>query len=62
MQYLVLCTCYHNLELHDENGCRGDDLHTCECSLNKHGALNAAIEAASTRDWRTRESASGAAS
>jgi hypothetical protein len=52
MQYLVLCTCYHNLEHHTETGCTADDSRRCPCSLTKAGALDAAISAAANDVWR----------
>ena len=57
MQYLVLCTCYHNLERHDETGCMGDDAHACPCVLDKGAALDAAISAAANDNWRAHHDA-----
>jgi hypothetical protein len=52
MQYLVLCTCYHSVERHDESGCLGDAGDACECRFTKVEALDAAISAAANEGWR----------
>ncbi len=46
MENLVLCPCGHSLTLHDFTGCAGDRLRRCECPLDRHGALDAAVDQA----------------
>ena len=48
MDNLVLCPCGHNLTLHDYAGCAGDRLRSCSCSLDRHAALEAAVDSART--------------
>ena len=48
MENLVLCPCGHSLTLHEYNGCSGDRVRTCRCTLDRHAALEAAVDSART--------------
>jgi hypothetical protein len=48
MDNLVLCPCGHPLTLHDYAGCTGDRLRRCSCELDRHFALEAAVDSART--------------
>ena len=48
MDNLVLCPCGHNLTLHDYGGCSGDRLRRCACALDRHAALEAAVDSVRT--------------
>jgi hypothetical protein len=46
MENLVLCPCGHSLAKHDWDGCKGDRSENCDCTLDRHYALEAAIDQA----------------
>jgi hypothetical protein len=48
MENLVLCPCGHSLVLHDYTGCSGDRASSCRCELDRHAALEAAVDSART--------------
>ncbi len=48
MDNLVLCPCGHSLANHDYMGCSGDRVGRCHCELDRHAALEAAVDMART--------------
>ena len=50
MEYLIDCTCGHDLTRHDESGCRANDS-SCPCERNKLQALDSAIDQARVNPW-----------
>jgi hypothetical protein len=48
MDNLVLCPCGHSLASHDYMGCSGDRAGRCGCELDRHAALEAAVDSART--------------
>ena len=52
MDYLVICTCGHTQAAHTENGCTGTRVQECDCPLDSHGALEAAIDEHRAQPWR----------
>jgi hypothetical protein len=50
MDYLIDCTCGHDLTRHDESGCRGRDSF-CACERSKLQALDSAIDQARVNPW-----------
>jgi hypothetical protein len=48
MDNLVLCPCGHSLANHDYMGCSGDRAGRCRCELDRHAALEAAVDTART--------------
>jgi hypothetical protein len=36
---------------HDGAGCRGDRSHSCRCTRDRYGALEAAVDDARSRPW-----------
>jgi hypothetical protein len=48
MDNLVLCPCGHSLANHDYMGCSGDRVGRCRCELDRHAALEAAVDTART--------------
>ena len=48
MENLVLCPCGHSLTQHDYAGCAGERLRSCRCPLDRHAALEAAVDTART--------------
>ena len=46
MDNLVLCPCGHSLANHDYMGCSGDRVRRCGCELDRHAALEAAVDTA----------------
>jgi hypothetical protein len=48
MDNLVLCPCGHSLALHEYTGCSGDRLRRCGCPLDRHAALEAAVDSVRT--------------
>jgi hypothetical protein len=48
MDNLVLCPCGHSLVNHDYMGCSGDRVRRCDCELDRHAALEAAVDSART--------------
>jgi hypothetical protein len=46
VENLVLCPCGHSLTQHDYGGCAGQRLRHCPCSLDRHAALEAAVDTA----------------
>ncbi|MEA2783916.1 MAG: hypothetical protein QOF71_20 [Candidatus Eremiobacteraeota bacterium] len=48
MDNLVLCPCGHSLANHDYMGCSGDRVGRCGCELDRHAALEAAVDTART--------------
>ena len=46
MDNLVLCPCGHSLASHDYMGCSGDRAGRCGCELDRHAALQAAVDSA----------------
>ncbi len=50
MDYLIDCTCTHDLTRHDSSGCRGSG-EPCGCRRTKLEALDAAIEIARVNPW-----------
>ena len=52
MDYLIDCTCGHDLTRHDETGCRANDS-SCACERNKLAALDSAIDQARVNPWRS---------
>jgi len=48
MDNLVLCPCEHPLANHDYSGCAGDRIRRCACELDRHAALEAAVDSART--------------
>jgi hypothetical protein len=48
MDNLVLCPCGHSLANHDYMGCSGDRVGRCGCELDRHAALEAAVDSART--------------
>ncbi len=48
MDNLVLCPCGHSLANHDYMGCSGDRVRRCGCELDRHAALEAAVDTART--------------
>lgn len=48
MDNLVLCPCEHSLANHDYMGCSGDRNSRCGCELDRHAALEAAVDSART--------------
>jgi hypothetical protein len=50
MEYLIDCTCGHDLTRHDESGCRANDS-SCICERTKLEALDSAIDQARVNPW-----------
>ncbi len=48
MDNLVLCPCGHSLTHHDYTGCSGDRVRSCGCDLDRHAALEAAVDSVRT--------------
>ena len=48
MDNLVLCPCGHSLANHDYMGCSGDRAGRCRCEMDRHAALEAAVDSART--------------
>lgn len=46
MDNLVLCPCGHALSNHEYTGCAGDRVRRCECDLDRHASLEAAVDSA----------------
>jgi hypothetical protein len=51
MKYLVLCTCGHALDRHDQRGCAGEIRTPCACRRDARQALEAAVEQARVSPW-----------
>ena len=51
MKYLVLCTCGHPLDRHDQRGCAGEVRTLCACRRDGGQALEAAVEQARVSPW-----------
>jgi hypothetical protein len=52
MDMLVLCRCGHPTSLHGERGCNAGRYRPCECLLNAHAAVEAAVAAVRAKPWR----------
>jgi hypothetical protein len=51
MKYLVLCSCGHALDRHDQRGCAGEKRLPCACPRDAGEALDAAIDQARISPW-----------